>query len=119
MVFLDAPLAMGDAAALEFIRQSAMRVVSLFHDFPVDTTVFVVPVPGASEVVFGRVLSLAGASVALLFGDQTPASGVRDNWVVVHELFHLGCPTFVGEGRWLEEGLATYYEPICGSGRAG
>jgi hypothetical protein len=112
VVFLGEPLAMGDAAALEFIRLSAFRIVSLFREFPVDTTVFVVPVPGAREVVFGRVLSLAGASVALLFGADTPAAGVRDNWVVVHELFHLACPTFVGEGRWLEEGLATYYEPI-------
>ncbi len=112
VVFLGEPLAMGDAAALEFIRQSALRVVSLFGEFPVDVTVFVVPVRGANEVVFGRVLSLAGASVALLFGSETPASGVRDNWVVVHELFHLACPSFVGEGRWLEEGLATYYEPI-------
>jgi predicted metalloprotease with PDZ domain len=112
VVFLGAPLAMGDAAALEFIRQSALRVASLFGSFPVDATVFVVPVAGAGEVVFGRVLSLAGASVVLLFGDRTPASGVRDNWVVVHEFFHLGCPSFVGEGRWLEEGLATYYEPV-------
>jgi hypothetical protein len=112
VVFLGAPLAMGDAAALEFIRQSGLRIVSLFGGFPVNATVFVVPVPGASEVVFGRVLSLAGASVALLFGGETPASGVRDNWVVVHELFHLGCPSFGGEGRWLEEGMATYYEPI-------
>jgi predicted metalloprotease with PDZ domain len=112
VVFLGAPLQMGDAAALEFLRQSALRVASLFGAFPVDATVFVVPVPDAREVVFGRVLSLAGASVALLFGDATPASGVRDNWVVVHELFHLGCPSFGGEGRWLEEGLATYYEPI-------
>jgi predicted metalloprotease with PDZ domain len=112
VVFLGAPLAMGDEAALEFIRQSAVRIVSLFKEFPVDTTIFVVPVADAREVVFGRVLSLAGASVVLLFGDQTPASGARDNWVVVHELFHLACPSFVGEGRWLEEGLATYYEPI-------
>jgi hypothetical protein len=112
VVFLGAPLAMGDAPALEFIRQSAARVVGLFGAFPVDATVFVIPVPDAREVVFGRVLSLAGASVALLFGEETPASGVRDNWVVVHELFHLGCPSFAGEGRWLEEGLATYYEPI-------
>jgi predicted metalloprotease with PDZ domain len=112
VVFLGAPLRMGDAAALEFIRQSALRISSFFGAFPTDATVFVVPVPGAREVVFGRVLSLTGASVALLFGDDTPASGVRDNWVVVHEFFHLGCPSFADEGRWLEEGLATYYEPI-------
>jgi hypothetical protein len=112
VVLLGAPLAMGDAAAVEFIGRSASLIVALFGRWPTSATVFVVPVPGAQEVVFGRVLSLAGASVALLFGSETPASGVRDNWVVVHELFHLACPSFVGEGRWLEEGLATYYEPI-------
>jgi hypothetical protein len=79
----------------------------------VDATVFVVPVHGQSSVVFGRVMSLAGASVALLVGDATPASSVHGEWVVVHELFHLGTPSFVGEGHWLEEGLATYYEPIA------
>jgi hypothetical protein len=112
VVFLGAPLAMGDEAALDFVRQSALRATGLLERFPIEATVFVVPVPGAREVVFGRVLSLAGASVALLFGAETPASGLHDNWVVVHELFHLTCPSFVGEGRWLEEGLATYYEPI-------
>jgi predicted metalloprotease with PDZ domain len=112
VALLGTPLAMGDEAAVEFVRQSASRVAGLFGRFPVDATLFVVPVPGADEVVFGRVMSLAGASVALLFGASTPASGVRDNWVVVHELFHLGTPSFVGEGHWLEEGLATYYEPI-------
>jgi predicted metalloprotease with PDZ domain len=113
VVFLGPPLAMGDDAAATFIRQSADLVARLFDDrWSTDVTIFVVPVPGEQEVVFGRVLSLAGASVALLFGTDTPASGVRQNWVVVHELFHLECPSFVGEGRWLEEGLATYYEPI-------
>src|SRR5690606_33687893 len=28
------------------------------------------------------------------------------------ELFHLGFPSFAGEGKWLDEGLATYYEPL-------
>ena len=112
VVFLGAPLAMGDEAALDFIRQSALCATGLLERFPIEATVFVVPVPGAREVVFGRVLSLAGASVALMFGAETPASGLHDNWVVVHELFHLTCPSFVDEGRWLEEGLATYYEPI-------
>jgi len=30
----------------------------------------------------------------------------------VHELFHLGFPSLRGEGIWLEEGLATYAEPL-------
>ena len=113
LALLGPPLAMGDAGISGFIGESASCVAALFGRFPVDATVFVVPVHGQSSVVFGRVMSLAGASVALLVGDATPASSVHGEWVVVHELFHLGTPSFVGEGHWLEEGLATYYEPIA------
>jgi hypothetical protein len=109
---LGAPLSMGDGATLTWINEAAQRVAGLFGRFPVDATIFVLPVRGADEVVFGRVMSLAGASVVLLFGDEARPERAHDDWVVVHELFHLGCPSFVGEGHWLEEGLATYYEPL-------
>jgi hypothetical protein len=112
VVFLGAPLTMGDRATVEWVRNGASCVSGLFKRFPVDATVFVIPVRGAEEVVFGRVMSLAGASVALLFGSDACPEDAREDWVVVHELFHLGTPSFVGEGHWLEEGLATYYEPI-------
>ena len=75
---LGQPLAMTDRGAVEWVEHGAECVAGLFGRFPVDATVFVVPVSGADEVVFGRVLSLAGASVALLFGlDTKPASPRR------------------------------------------
>jgi hypothetical protein len=111
-VLLGPPLAMGDGAATSWVRDAAGCVASLYGRFPVDATVFVVPVQGADEVVFGRVMSLSGASVALLVGSQTQPTAEHDDWVVVHELSHLGTASFMGEGHWLEEGLATYYEPI-------
>jgi hypothetical protein len=111
-VLLGPPLAMGDGAATSWVKDAATCVAGLYGRFPVDATVFVVPVQGADEVVFGRVMSLSGASVALLFGSQTKAAAEHDDWVVVHELSHLGMASFMGEGHWLEEGLATYYEPI-------
>jgi hypothetical protein len=103
---------MGDQAATSWVKDAATCVAGLYGRFPVDATVFVVPVQGADEVVFGRVMSLSGASVALLFGSQTKAATEHDDWVVVHELSHLGTASFMGEGHWLEEGLATYYEPV-------
>ncbi|MGO9836205.1 MAG: hypothetical protein ACLP1X_18550 [Polyangiaceae bacterium] len=112
LALLGPPLSMGDAATVGWVKGAAQCVSGLFGRFPVDATIFVVPVKGADEVVFGRVMSLAGASVALLFGDRARPERAHGDWVVVHELFHLGCPSFVGEGHWLEEGLATYYEPL-------
>lgn len=112
LVLLGAPLAMGDDGIRRWVGDAAGCVAGLFGRFPVNASLFVVPVQGADEVVFGRVMSLAGASVALLVGKDTPLAHLHDDWVSVHELFHLGTPSFVGEGHWLEEGLATYYEPI-------
>ena len=104
---------MSDDEIRTWVADAANVVTPLFGRFPVDhTTLFVVPAKGEDEVVFGKVLSLAGASVVLVLGDKMPASARQQDWVLVHELFHLGFPTFRGEGRWLGEGLATYYEPI-------
>lgn len=104
---------MTDDNIREWIDEAAQVVTPLFGRFPVDrTTLFLVPAKGEEEVVFGKVLSLAGASVVLVVGDRMQAAARHHDWVLVHELFHLGFPTFRGEGRWLGEGLATYYEPI-------
>jgi hypothetical protein len=104
---------MNDDDIREWVDDAAQVVTPLFGRFPVDrTTLFVVPAKGEDEVVFGKVLSLAGASVVLVVGDRMQAAARHHDWVLVHELFHLGFPTFRGEGRWLGEGLATYYEPI-------
>ena len=112
LVLLGAPLDMGDAALTTWVKGAAGCIAGLYGRFPVAATLFVVPIPGADEVVFGRVMSLSGGSVVLLFGADTKAASSREDWVVVHELSHLGTVSFVGEGHWLEEGLATYYEPI-------
>jgi hypothetical protein len=113
VAMLGGPMAMSDAEVAGWIADAANAASSLHARFPVShAAVFVVPVPGEDEVAFGKVLSLSGASVALLVGDRMRAADARRDWVLVHELFHLGFPTFRGEGRWLEEGLATYYAPI-------
>jgi hypothetical protein len=104
---------MSDVAMKEWVADAASVVIPLFGRFPVErTTLFVVPAAGEDEVVFGKVLSLAGASIVLVVGDRMKEAERRRDWVLVHELFHLGFPTFRGEGRWLGEGLATYYEPV-------
>ncbi len=112
VVLLGPPLAMGDAAVLAWVKDASACVARLYRGFPAQATIFVIPVRGADEVVFGRVMSLSGGSVVLLFGTETKPSSEHSDWVVVHELSHLGTASLVGEAHWLEEGLATYYEPV-------
>src|SRR5205823_3803469 len=94
-------------------------VTRLWGRFPVDRiSLFVVPIDGPDDVVFGKVLSLGGPAIATFMGNSMRAEDIPNDWVLVHEMIHLGFPTFLGEGRWLGEGVATYYEPIL-RGRAG
>ncbi|MEZ4258622.1 MAG: hypothetical protein R3B36_06115 [Polyangiaceae bacterium] len=110
------PFAMSDEGVRAWVEEAGGVVAQLFGRFPVDrSTLFVLPAKGREGVVFGKVLALAGASAVIVLGDRTPSAARHDDWVLVHELFHLGFPTFRGEGRWLGEGLATYYEPVLRS----
>ncbi len=107
----DTKLALGDDDVAKWVKEDAECVAQLYGRFPVArATVFIVPIEGAREVVFGKVLSLGGASVIALTGTRFDASDTHGDWVLVHEMTHLGFPTM--GVRWLTEGLATYYEPI-------
>lgn len=63
-------------------------------------------------VPFGRVLSLGGSVVTVLLGRQAREQDLYDDWVLVHELLHLGSPLIRDTGPWLNEGIATFYEPV-------
>jgi hypothetical protein len=65
------------------------------------------------EVAHGRTLAASGASIILNVGRAMQAEDVKDDWVLTHELTHLAFPTLLREYGWLEEGLATYIEPIA------
>ena len=73
--------------------------------------VLIIPSPRGG-VPFGRVLSLGGAVVTVLVGQQATTRDLYDDWVLVHEFLHLGSPLMRDTGAWLNEGIATFYEPV-------
>jgi hypothetical protein len=96
-----------------WIAKSAGAVRDFYRAFPVPrANVLVIPSPGRDSVVFGKVLPESEPGVALLLGQHATRKALYSDWILVHELFHLGFPSFFDEGKWLDEGLATYYEPI-------
>ena len=110
---LDGPLDRSFDELNAWIAKSADAVHDFYGAFPVPrASVMVLPVPKRDGVVFGKVLPESEPAVALLVGQHAPVKALYSDWILVHELFHLGFPSFFEEGKWLDEGLATYYEPI-------
>jgi hypothetical protein len=101
------------AALMHWVRNSASAVAGYYGHFPVSTTRLVVtPRPG-SGVGGGRTWAENGGLIRVRAGESsTPADFAKD-WVLVHEMTHLALPSLPDEQEWLEEGLATYVEPLA------
>lgn len=113
IVRIGATPKLGEPGLVNWVRDAGTCVSQLFGHFPVKhASIFVVPIRDAEEVVFGKVLSLGGPAILTLTGAELPEAKIHDDWVLVHEMMHLGAPTFTGKHRWLGEGTATYYEGL-------
>lgn len=110
---LDGALDQSFADVARWVGASAEAVAAFYGGFPVPRAgVTLIPAPGRDSVVVGKVLPESAPGIALVLGQHAPRAALYGDWILVHELFHLGFPSFLGEGKWLDEGLATYYEPI-------
>lgn len=66
----------------------------------------------ASPVPWGQTRRDDGVSVLLYVRDDATYQELRDDWTAVHELSHLMHPYLGDDGRWLAEGLASYYQNV-------
>jgi hypothetical protein len=113
LVVMGGPLAATADEIAAWVEATALANADFWGGFPVArSTVVVLPAPGRSNVPFGRVISTGGIMVLVLVGSEIAPRGLYDEWVLVHEFIHLGTPYIRDTGAWLNEGLATYLEPI-------
>lgn len=112
VVILDGPLALSERTLLDWIAHVADIMARFWHGFPAPgMKIFVLPRPDVDGVPFGRDMSGGGVSMLLIIGENATREQLYDDWVLIHELVHVGSP-FVMGAPWLTEGLATYLEPL-------
>lgn len=102
-----------DGAMRAWGCRSAKAVASYFGRFPL-SRVLVVVLPGrGSTVGYGTTRAGSGASILVWVGRETIDDVLAGDWVLTHEMIHLAFPNLPASQRWMEEGLATYVEPIA------
>jgi len=103
--------AMPDEAMERWVAEAGRAVAAYYHRFPVQHLLLLV-VPSGGRGLSGFTLGEGGASILLRLADTMPATRVRQDWVLTHELMHLGFPTLLRKHLWMEEGMAVYSEPL-------
>jgi hypothetical protein len=115
LAILPGRVGMDDAAIDRWIGVSARAIDAYYGRFPVPRFLLLVaPSPrGRGETVEGRTLASGGSSILLGVSAQMTADDIPKDWVLTHEMTHLAFPSLPRRYHWLEEGLATYVEPIA------
>jgi hypothetical protein len=109
---VSSPALDGDRAAVRgWVTTAARAVSAYFGRLPVPR--FLVLVVPKTRGVHGKQMGDGEASVLLQI---EPGADLHDrswDWVATHEMVHLGAPSLPRRHLWLEEGLATYVEPLA------
>jgi hypothetical protein len=51
--------------------------------------------------------------IRIAVGSKTTVDQLRADWMLTHEIVHLAFPSVAENNHWIEEGIATYVEPIA------
>ena len=109
VVLPEARLALTQADVLAWVGQAASGVATYFGHFPVARLRVEISARGTgvnSGVMFG------GRLIRIALGQQATTADLASDWVMTHEMVHLAFPDLDERYLWMEEGLATYLEPI-------
>jgi len=99
----------------QWLRETAQTTLSAYGRFPVRSAqVLVLEIDGRgdSPVPWGQTSRGGGVAVELFVRRDATLAQLRDDWTAAHELSHLFHPHLGERGRWLAEGLASYFQNV-------
>jgi hypothetical protein len=109
-VVLEAGLALPDETILRWVRRASEAVAGYYGRFPVASVVITVA-PGGDGPVHG--VTYAARKIDLRLASDATAADLDSDWVLTHEMLHLGFPNLDAQYLWMMEGLSDYVEPIA------
>ncbi|WP_251358829.1 hypothetical protein [Kangiella sp. TOML190] len=100
---------------LGWIKEMATSVTDIYGEFPLDRAKvkLVRSYSWREPVPWGEVQRWQQSQVVLHVNPEFGYQRVRGDWTAVHEMSHLLLPYAGERGRWLSEGLASYYQNIA------
>jgi len=113
VIFLSAPAEPLRKLVLGWIASSARAVTVYYEQFPVSHLQIRLRFFDGRGVRGGRTTGWDGPAITIAAGRSSSAADFTEDWVLTHEMVHLAFPSVPEEHHWIEEGSATYVEPIA------
>ena len=102
-------------AVMKWVSNAVDAVTLYYGQFPVRHAQLKIRIEDGRNGVFNGMTwgRQDGALTRISLGAQTDQRHLDRDWMLTHELIHYGFPSVPDENHWIEEGIATYVEPIA------
>jgi molybdopterin synthase catalytic subunit len=102
---------------LAWVRRATGAVTTFYGKFPVERARVSIVQDNEDDqsihgTTWGDVDGFQGVS-RMRLGRAVSRADLETDWTMTHELVHMAIASLADEHHWLEEGLATYVEPIA------
>lgn len=101
------------ASIRAWVADARRAVEGYYGRFPVDKLRISVRANRRRGVGSATTLGQAVPLIRIAVHPRTAAEDFGSDWTLTHEMIHLALPSLADEHHWLEEGIATYVEPIA------
>jgi hypothetical protein len=104
---------LGRTSLLDWVKRSAEAVTMYFGRFPVAHARVRIAVTEQGRVSNGVSFGGGGAHCRISVGRSATRADLYNDWELTHEMVHFNFPSVEDRHHWIEEGIATYVEPIA------
>jgi hypothetical protein len=97
-----------------WVSAAARAVTAYYGRFPVpEANVLVVPVEQRRGVLSGTSWGTRPVFTRIYVGELVDGDQLNSDWIMTHEMVHYAFPSVPDEHHWIQEGIATYVEPLA------
>lgn len=98
---------------LAWVHSAAESVATYYGHFPLPHIFLRITPSEGSGVRHGMTFGQGGGRIRIHVGADTTHEALQSDWMLTHEMVHLAFPSVPDAHHWIEEGIATYVEPIA------
>jgi hypothetical protein len=104
---------LSQSALLGWVEQCARAVTGYFGRYPVPDARIRLLTSDRRGVSNGRSFGGRGVMCRVAVNPHATLAELNQDWILTHEMVHFGFPSVSERHHWIEEGTATYVEPIA------
>jgi len=96
-----------------WVKSAAESVTAYYGRFPVPQVSIRIALFEGRGVRNGMAFGDRGWRITIRLGNETVPAELASDWMLTYEMVHLAVPSVDEDHHWIEEGIATYVEPIA------